>query len=457
MKKTLLFGLIFLAINTSFNKANSQGIAYQPDISYQTFYDELSPYGQWINYPRYGYVWSPDVDYDFKPYATNGHWVYSDIGWTWVSGYDWGWAAFHYGRWFYDGEYGWLWMPGTEWAPAWVSWRTSNDYYGWAPLLPNISIDISIGSYNPPYNYWCFVPHQYINHPYVYNYYINENRNLIIINNTTVINNTCSYDRGGNQYSNSGYRNDNRSYFASGPNPREVEHFTRNAIRPVAIRDNDRPGRVQVNNNEISLFRPGVNAGARTSGSTQQRFAPARLESSRPSERVVESNRPGFVQQAAPANDVRFNNNNNNRLGNFFGRREQTSGNSNGNNNAPAMQRQDNRPSVFDRRIEPVNNQAASAPVDNRRSFFNNDNRNFQAARQQAPENRPAFNDSRQMQSPVYRANPGNISGGNGYQQERVQSGRVINQPTQNFNRPFTQQTTGRSIGNSRESGRRER
>src|ERR1700761_1436748 len=42
----------------------------------QVFYDELSPYGNWIDYPDYGYVWAPaDVGPDFRPYATNGYWV----------------------------------------------------------------------------------------------------------------------------------------------------------------------------------------------------------------------------------------------------------------------------------------------------------------------------------------------------------------------------------------------
>jgi hypothetical protein len=73
--------------------------AASQDASYQTFYDQLSPYGQWINDPDYGYVWMPDASADFKPYATDGHWVYTDEGWTWDSDYPWGWAAFHYGRW----------------------------------------------------------------------------------------------------------------------------------------------------------------------------------------------------------------------------------------------------------------------------------------------------------------------------------------------------------------------
>src|SRR5580658_7969653 len=72
-----------------------------PEVNYQTFYDDLSPYGQWIDYPQYGYVWMPDAGLDFKPYGSNGQWVYTDDGWAWSSGYSWGWATFHYGRWFF--------------------------------------------------------------------------------------------------------------------------------------------------------------------------------------------------------------------------------------------------------------------------------------------------------------------------------------------------------------------
>ena len=105
-----------------------------PEASYQSFYDALSPYGQWIDNPQYGYVWMPNVGPDFKPYSSNGNWVYTDGGWTWASNYPWGWATFHYGRWFFEEGYGWMWIPGNEWAPAWVSWRQSPQYYGWAPL-----------------------------------------------------------------------------------------------------------------------------------------------------------------------------------------------------------------------------------------------------------------------------------------------------------------------------------
>src|SRR5688572_16631158 len=68
-------------------------------ISYQQFYDDLSPYGQWINNPEFGHVWVPRLS-GFRPYYSNGHWAYTNYGWTWVSNYNWGWAPFHYGRWY---------------------------------------------------------------------------------------------------------------------------------------------------------------------------------------------------------------------------------------------------------------------------------------------------------------------------------------------------------------------
>ncbi|HEV3250048.1 MAG TPA: DUF6600 domain-containing protein, partial [Puia sp.] len=229
------------------------------EVSYQSFYDELSPYGTWIDYPGYGYVWMPSVDPGFKPYSTDGHWVYTDAGWTWASDYNWGWATFHYGRWFYEGGYGWMWKPGYEWAPAWVSWRRSPDYYGWAPLGPNTSLSIAISSYDPPNNYWSFVPQRYVNSPHLNNYYVNEQKNVTIINNTTVINNNNTIINNNNvtnnnitnnttNVSNTRITNNNtvnnntRTVYANGPDPREVETATGTSVRPVAIRESNRPG-----------------------------------------------------------------------------------------------------------------------------------------------------------------------------------------------------------------------
>src|SRR5262245_59272719 len=80
------------------------------------FYDNLSPYGDWIDYADYGYVWRPHHRHGWRPYS-EGHWVWTDdYGWLWVSDEDFGWATYHYGRWVEDDEEGWLWVPGTEWG-----------------------------------------------------------------------------------------------------------------------------------------------------------------------------------------------------------------------------------------------------------------------------------------------------------------------------------------------------
>ena len=91
---SMLFLLVFAGMQMSVQKASAQTY-----VSFQVFYDDLSPYGDWIETPNYGYVWVPNVAPGFSPYGTNGYWVYTEYGWTWVSTYAWGWAPFHYGRW----------------------------------------------------------------------------------------------------------------------------------------------------------------------------------------------------------------------------------------------------------------------------------------------------------------------------------------------------------------------
>jgi len=229
-----------------------------------SFYDELSPYGRWVSYPGYDRVWIPNAGRDFRPYYTNGHWVYTDYGWTWMSDYSWGWAAFHYGRWLYDDFQGWMWVPGNDWGPAWVSWRTGGDYYGWAPMGPQYS-------YNAPANYWAFVPRQYINSPRINNYYVNNSRNVTIINNTTVINNTNNY--GGN-----------RVY--AGPSARDVQRYSGQAVRPIRVENASRPGSGRVENDRVQIYRP--DAAAIQRGREADRTRPVQPVDNN-------SNRPGRV------------------------------------------------------------------------------------------------------------------------------------------------------------------
>jgi hypothetical protein len=125
------------------------------EASYDIFYDRLQPEGRWFSDETYGYVWQPNTastDQNWRPY-TDGHWVYTDRGWTWVSNEDFGWATYHYGRWARLSDTGWVWVPGATWAPAWVSWRQSDDYVGWAPLPPEAESgqDVRIESWADTY------------------------------------------------------------------------------------------------------------------------------------------------------------------------------------------------------------------------------------------------------------------------------------------------------------------
>ena len=253
MKKiNLVFAIVLmlgLSIPSQQTKAQ-RGVS----VSFQFFYDNLSPYGTWISNPQYGYVWHPNVSRRFHPYRTSGHWVWSnEYEWIWVSDYEWGWAPFHYGRWHYDSYYGWLWIPDYEWAPAWVVWRGGGDYYGWAPLGPGVNISIAFGNYSPPYDYWCFVPRRYIASPTIYNYYVSPQQNTTIINNTTVINN----------YSTSGGAT--RNVFVSGPQRTEVERYTQQSLTPVKLSESSTPGRTRASGNEVAIYKPKVSTSDKSS------------------------------------------------------------------------------------------------------------------------------------------------------------------------------------------------
>jgi len=242
MKVLALIIMMNIGSGLTVNKAHAQ----DGDVSFQVFYDGMSPYGNWVNYPGAGYVWVPNVDAGFSPYGSNGHWVMTDYGWTWVSDYAWGWAPFHYGRWDYDNSYGWVWAPDNVWGPAWVSWRDNDGYYGWCPMRPGVSIEASFGGgYNGYEDRWTFVNRRDFDRDDVSSHYENRSNNRTIIQNTTVINNTYTDNSRHNSY-------------ATGPKREDVQKSTGRPVQNYKVSDSNKPGQSSANGGGLSMYRPQV-------------------------------------------------------------------------------------------------------------------------------------------------------------------------------------------------------
>ena len=140
MKHTRSLALVLAALAAPLFPQTSRAA-----VSFEYFQEALSPLGEWIEVADYGLCWRPTgVGEDWAPY-TDGYWAYTDAGWTWVSYEDWGGITYHYGRWIHLVDEGWVWVPEYHWGPAWVSWRSSEDYVGWAPLPPEARWEESTG------------------------------------------------------------------------------------------------------------------------------------------------------------------------------------------------------------------------------------------------------------------------------------------------------------------------
>jgi hypothetical protein len=223
-----------------------QGRAAQ--VTFQHFYDELYPYGEWLNVPQHGYVWRPyNVDVNWQPYLTNGRWAYTRYGWTWVSNYVWGWAPFHYGRWQLDQFYGWFWVPGDVWGPAWVEWRFYEGNYWWVPLTPGTGFGANFagGRYLP--NSWNVVPARYLTDPFCQNYALRYSQYGRYINSTSIINNTYVV---------------NNTTYPAGPSADDVSRYVGGKVVPLALRNLSQASAGVITSNDVSLYAPSVQASA---------------------------------------------------------------------------------------------------------------------------------------------------------------------------------------------------
>ena len=222
---------------------------YGPDMGMDSMYEQLSPYGNWVNMDPYGYVWTPrNMGYRWRPYS-DGHWVMTDYGWTWIANEPWGSIPFHYGRWGFDNDFGWFWVPGTVWGPAWVSWRSNDQYMGWAPLPPGIEfhagMDFGSISVGIPGQFWIFLQTSHFLDNDLYRYTLPYERNATIINYTVINNNIFLRD---NRIMNEGVGVD------------FVRRATRRAVPQYRIQDVRQPGRARLAGKNIEIFRPALRA-----------------------------------------------------------------------------------------------------------------------------------------------------------------------------------------------------
>jgi hypothetical protein len=212
------------------------------EVTQTDFDTTLSPYGNWVEVEGYGRCWRPTVtfyDTGWQPYSDRGHWIYTDSGWYWASDYAWG-ATFHYGRWFHHDRYGWCWYPDTVWAPSWVTWRSSDDYCGWAPLPPHtvyregegifyngvaVSANFDFGL---SVNFFTFVPTRNFCDPHPSRYRATPVEVTQIYNRTTIINNF-------------GVNGHDRTFVNNGIPPQRITAVTHTEIHPITIRETAAP------------------------------------------------------------------------------------------------------------------------------------------------------------------------------------------------------------------------
>jgi len=249
----------------------SYEIRAELDIGYS--YNYLSPYGTWVSMDPYGYVWCPrHMGYRWRPYS-EGHWVWTDYGWTWIDDSDWGWIPFHYGRWGWDDDLGWYWVPGTVWGPAWVVWRSSDMYMGWAPIPPGVElrpgIDFAALSIRVPGNFWIFIGGSHFLDPEIHPYVLPYERNVTIVNYTTIHN---GFSFRGDRFINEGVGIDT------------VRRITRRDVPRYSLEDSRQPGRARIAGNTVQLYQPSFrgNPGARPKTAldreqARRELAPARV------------------------------------------------------------------------------------------------------------------------------------------------------------------------------------
>ncbi|HEY3568820.1 MAG TPA: DUF6600 domain-containing protein [Thermoanaerobaculia bacterium] len=303
MKNTrnILFALLLLSSVAGAASASTSvaaGIHIGPSgratVDLGFFYDDLAPYGNWIERPSYGWVWTPRaVSTSWRPYE-DGHWVWTDEGWVWVTDEPYGWATYHYGRWYDDPEIGWAWVPGDEWGPSWVSWQAGGDYVGWAPLPPGVNVSVSVGGGYGGYAYgiapedYVFVPERDFLAPRIATYVVPETRVRGFWGQTR---NFTNYRFSGGRVFNQGIPVDQVQRFVG----RRVPRYQ---VADLGTDFKRYRGGARIQGNRLALFRPQVQKAARVAPPIQ-RAAARRAVVSAAQFKAAHPQRVAFAQRQA--------------------------------------------------------------------------------------------------------------------------------------------------------------
>jgi len=238
MKTLRLFVVLVALVFAGVGSPTSAQARDQDTISFDFFYDSLAPYGDWLQVGDYGPCWRPtNVDKDWTPYQ-DGYWAYTDAGWTWVSYEEFGGIVYHYGRWLRLEDEGWCWVPDYQWAPAWVSWRSSDDYVGWAPLPPEARWEPEVGisvwadqTYDIGPGYYSFCRVRDFGAPVLRGVIIDRGENIAIIRGTVNITNITynTYSRG---------FGGGRLIYNGGPNFARINRFSERPIPALKLVQN---------------------------------------------------------------------------------------------------------------------------------------------------------------------------------------------------------------------------
>jgi hypothetical protein len=291
LRRLLLVLAIAVAVAVAAVPAASPASAQGHNAEYSEFYQALEPFGRWFEHPRWGLVWWPyaQQEEDWRPYS-RGQWVYTeDHGWYWDSDEEWGWATYHYGRWVFDERYGWLWVPGHEWAPAWVAWRESDEYVGWAPLAPDAiwepdyGVRYSYAEYEAPYwaPIWCFVYPRYLLAPRVWHHFAPRSRNVYLLGRT----------RHATRYSMVGGRIFNR-----GLDVRHIARITHQSIPALQVRTFNSArdfARRRGEREFVGIYRPQLSSAPQGQRSAPRLTAPDTIESARRTRTTLRAFGPG--------------------------------------------------------------------------------------------------------------------------------------------------------------------